>query len=189
MGSPEELWVFPSRLEAAGLEYMVTGGLAAILYGRLRLTNDVDLVLAISEVEVGRLAEVFGAEEFYCPPREVMRMEVERGVGGHFNIIHTMTSLKADIYPLGQAVFERDAFSRRRRVVYAGGEVWVAPLDYVIARKLEFFREGGSEKHIRDIQVMLAGSGEQLDRERLEEALAALGLTGLWDELFGRKEG
>ena len=33
---------------------------------------------------------------------------------------------------------------------------------YVIIRKLEFYREGGSDKHVRDIRSMLAVSGDEI---------------------------
>jgi hypothetical protein len=31
------------------------------------------------------------------------------------------------------------------------------PPEYVVIKKLEFLREGGSEKHVRDIRGILAG--------------------------------
>jgi hypothetical protein len=34
-------------------------------------------------------------------------------------------------------------------------EFWLAPVEYVILRKLEYYREGGSEKHLRDISGIL----------------------------------
>jgi hypothetical protein len=39
----------------------------------------------------------------------------------------------------------------------------VAPPEYVIVRKLEFYREGKAEKHILDIQGMLEISRENID--------------------------
>jgi len=56
----------------------------------------------------------------------------------------------------------------------------LAPPEYVILRKLEFHREGGSEKHLRDIRAMLAVSGEDLDRAALRDWLARLGLETEW---------
>ncbi len=47
----------------------------------------------------------------------------------------------------------------------------LAPPEYVIVRKLEYYREGGSEKHLRDIRAMLSVSGDQLDRAALNEWL------------------
>jgi len=46
----------------------------------------------------------------------------------------------------------------------AKNSITLAPPEYVIVRKLEYYREGGSEKHLRDIRAMLAVSGELLDR-------------------------
>jgi hypothetical protein len=50
----------------------------------------------------------------------------------------------------------------------------------VIVRKLEYYREGGSQKHLRDIRSMLAISGEQLDRAALNEWIERLGLQTEW---------
>jgi hypothetical protein len=44
----------------------------------------------------------------------------------------------------------------------------LAPPEYVIVRKLEYFQEGGSEKHIRDIRSILRVSRDLLDCHELE---------------------
>jgi hypothetical protein len=51
---------------------------------------------------------------------------------------------------------------------------------YVIVRKLEYFREGGSEKHLRDIRSMLAVSGERMDRAELEQWIRRRELLAQW---------
>ena len=63
---------------------------------------------------------------------------------------------------------------------YRGELIVIAPPEYVIVRKLEYFREGRSEKHLRDIRAMLAVSGEQLDRVTLNEWIQRLGLESEW---------
>jgi hypothetical protein len=50
----------------------------------------------------------------------------------------------------------------------------------VVLSKLEFFREGGSEKHLRDIRGILAVSGDQIDRALIETRVAELGLATEW---------
>lgn len=49
----------------------------------------------------------------------------------------------------------------------------------MILRKLEFWREGGSEKHLRDIRAMLA-TDLPLDRAFLDEQLRRRGLEDAW---------
>ena len=61
----------------------------------------------------------------------------------------------------------------------------MASPEYVILRKLEYFREGGSEKHLRDIGAMLAVSGGQLDRSALGEWIQRLGVATEWRRVTG----
>jgi hypothetical protein len=65
---------------------------------------------------------------------------------------------------------------------FMGELIRVAPPEYVIVRKLEYFREGGSEKHLRDIRSMLAVSGEQLDRFELNEWIIRRGVECEWQK-------
>lgn len=53
-----------------------------------------------------------------------------------------------------------------------------APPEYVIVRKLEYLREGGSDKHARDIRFMLAAA--QVDLAFVEAEVARLGLHEQW---------
>jgi hypothetical protein len=50
----------------------------------------------------------------------------------------------------------------------------------VIVRKLEYFREGGSEKHIRDIEAILRVSASTVRREIVQEWITRMGLTPQW---------
>ena len=66
---------------------------------------------------------------------------------------------------------------------YRGEPVVVAPPEYVIVRKLEYYREGGSEKHLRDIRSMLAVSADQLERVALDEWIGRRGLGPEWNQV------
>jgi hypothetical protein len=56
----------------------------------------------------------------------------------------------------------------------------LASPEYVIVRKLEYYREGSSEKHLRDIRSMLTLSGEGLDHPALNEWIQRRGLEKEW---------
>ncbi len=159
---------------------MVTGGLAAIIYGEPRLTNDVDLVLQLAPADAERLAAAFPTERYYVPPLETIREEAGRRAHGHFNILDLETSLRADVYCLGEDPLGTWAMARRRALPIADGTVWLAPLEYVILLKLRYYREGGSERHLRDIAAMRRISGELIDGPALDEWIARLGLTAEW---------
>lgn len=146
---------------------MVTGAVGAIIYGEPRLTRDIDLVVELFGDDAPRLVRAFPLEDFHTPPEEVIRDEVRRRVHGHFNLIHHATSLKADMYLLGDDALHHWGFPRRRKEKAGDDDLWVAPIEYVIVRKLEYFREGRSEKHLQDIRQMLVVSGDRVDRSEL----------------------
>lgn len=142
---------------------MVTGAVANIVYGEPRLTHDIDLVLEIEIGDAEKIAENFPLDEFYCPPIEVIIIESKRHMRGHFNIIHFKTGFKADIYIAGNDPLHTWALQNRKRINIEGNDFWIAPIEYVILRKLEYYREGGSEKHLQDITGMLETSQDQID--------------------------
>ncbi|MEO8549483.1 MAG: hypothetical protein ABI678_05905 [Kofleriaceae bacterium] len=177
MQLPELIEPFISRLERLALPYMVTGSLAGILYGEPRMTHDVDIVIALAMADVERFVAAFPLEEFYCPPEDVLAIEVRRGQRGHANLIAHATGFKADIY-IAFDELHRWGLAHRRAIHLDALTMHVAPIEYVIVRKLEYYREGGSAKHLRDIRSMLAVSA--VDRTLLDGFVATRGLMGEW---------
>jgi hypothetical protein len=180
MAETELFLLFVRRFNQAGIRYMVGGSVAAIFYGKARLTHDVDCVAFLNDADIRRLPEIFPAADFYLPPPEVIFQEVARERGGHFNIIHKPTTFKADVYPTGRDEFNAWGFRNRNPIDYEGEKLVLAPVEYVIVRKLEFFREGGSEKHLKDIQGMLEVYGDRIDRGVLNEWIRRQGVEGQW---------
>ena len=167
MLEPNLFKVFTSRLDATGITYMTTGSVAGIIYGQPRVTHDIDLVVELHLEQLPHLLAEFPPEEFYCPPEEVIRIEIARENRGHFNIIHHDTGFKADIYPIGSEYLHKWAIANRRKVVLSGDVVWLAPPEYVIVRKLQYYREGKSPKHLSDIRNILEISPDLVNHEVL----------------------
>jgi hypothetical protein len=180
MPEPELCLLFVRPLNQLGVRYVISGSVAAMLYGEPRLTHDVDFVVVLRKDDIGPLQEVFAAPAFYLPPAEVIALEVAREQRGHFNVIHAETGFKADFYTSGRDELHAWAFRHARSLNYRGEPVSVAPPEYVVVRKLEYFREGGSEKHLRDIRAMMAVSGAQLNRPELDDWVARRGLEKEW---------
>lgn len=162
---------------------MVTGSVASTVYGEPRLTLDVDLVVELDAERAEELLAAFPESEFYRPPLEMVRVECSRDSRGHFNLIHHETGMKADVYPAARDPLHRWGLAHRRRIPYGPGQVWLAPPEYVILRKLEYWREGGSEKHLRDVRAMLA-SDLTLDRSFLDDELCRRGLEEAWQRVM-----
>lgn len=178
--------MFTQRLNALGVAYMVSGSVAVIIYGEPRLTHDVDLIVVLDWNHVGRLPDMFPPGEFYCPPAEVIAVEASREQRGHFNIIHHETGFKADFYLSGRDPLHAWGLARAREIEVEGQVLVVAPPEYVILRKLEYFREGGSEKHLRDVRSMLDTSPQAINMADLEQQITARGLQEAWQEVKKR---
>ena len=174
-------------LESAGLDYMVSGSVAAMTYGEPRLTNDIDLILAISPGSLGQLESAFPENDFYRAPSEVLLTELARAQRGHTNIIHHDSGFRADIYFRANDSLHLWAWPRRQRFeVDTNLEAWFAPPEYVILRKLEYYQEGRSEKHLNDIRAILNQSESQELRtsKEVREWAAKLGVTAIWNQLL-----
>jgi hypothetical protein len=174
--------VFTGRLKKLSVPYMVTGAVAATIYGEPRLTHDIDLVIDLKLNDIEKFAEAFPLEEFYCPPLEVIRLETGRYQRGHFNLIHHETGFKADVYAAGRDPLQKWGLENRRAITIGQEEVWLAPPEYVILRKLEYYREGGSEKHLRDIAGILEISRDDMDFAFLKSKVNNMSLQKEWEE-------
>ncbi|MDQ2918834.1 MAG: hypothetical protein M3R10_03010 [Verrucomicrobiota bacterium] len=178
MALPKAVALVAERLNSVGAIWMTTGSIAAMTYGDYRVTNDVDIVLTLAPAQCGNLAAAFSIEEFYCPPLDVIATEAGRPKNGHFNLIHHDTGFKADLYFAGDDELAQWAFRHRQPVEFDRVTIWIGPPEYVIIGKLEFFREGGSEKHLRDIRGMLAVT--EVDRALIESEVQGRGLALEW---------
>lgn len=175
------LFEFVDPLDREGIPYAVVGSVAASLYGEPRATNDVDLVIQVGTRDVPRLMAAFPTKSYYLPPEEVLLVELGRRHGAHINVISQESMVKADLYPLPD--LQQPWFGRRRSVAVGDRKLWVAAPEVVILHKLLFFREGGGEKHLRDIRAMLGVLGTALDRPWLDREIARLQLSSAWSEV------
>lgn len=57
-----------------------------------------------------------------------------------------------------------------------------------VVRKLEYYREGGLEKHLRDIRSMLNTSPGAIQTAELEQQIAARGLQEAWRQVQERRD-
>lgn len=141
MPEPELSLLFVRPLNRIGARYLVSESIASILYGEPRLTHDVDFVIFLRDSDITHLQQVFPAPEFYTPSSEAIAAEIARPTKGQFNVIHSDTGFKADFYTAGRDGLNAWAFRNSRTMEYRGEPMVVAPPEYVILRKLEYFRE------------------------------------------------
>ena len=171
-------------IEGLGLRYFVTGSTVTIFYGEPRLTNDIDVVVDLPESRIEEFCRQFPQDEFYVSQgaaHDAVRRKAQ------FSIIHPASCLKVDVIVPAPDAFNQSRFARVRRV--SVGEdldaCFASPEDAII-KKMEYYREGGSEKHLRDITGVLKACGEQIDMAYIAEWAERLGLIDVWQVIRER---
>ncbi len=176
--------IFIIPFNQASIRYMVTGSVASIMYGEPRMTHDIDLVVMLTHDDIAKLSILFTEDSFYLPPEEVIRIEMARSSRGHFNIIHHETGYKADIYMMGNDPLQMWGFKNSQKLKLNEEYIWLAPPEYVIVKKLSYWKEGGHEKHIQDIRAMLQIQGENISEKAVIEHLPSEILRNKFAELL-----
>lgn len=159
----EFIFAFIRPLNKLDIPYFITGSMAAIIYGEPRLTHDVDIVLNLQDKNIEPFFNAFKSDAYYVPPIEVIKIEAARHRMGHFNLIYKKTGFKADIYLKGNDELHDWAFKNCSVEIIEDQKVYIAPPEYVIIRKLMYFREGKSGKHLDDITNIFRHSVEMID--------------------------
>ncbi|HUE74195.1 MAG TPA: DUF6036 family nucleotidyltransferase [Pirellulaceae bacterium] len=169
------------------IRYVVVGSTASILYGESRNTNDIDVVIELTLEKIDAFCAEFPESEYY-----LSRPAVESAVRKRFqfNIIHPGSGFKVDCFVAGGGDFDQAQLRRGVRLPRPddGYEVSFASPEDVIIKKLDYFRLGESEKHVRDILAMLKISGDQIDRRYIADWAQRLGLRAVWDDILARLE-
>ncbi len=184
MEQSELMRLMVQALESLNIPYMITGSHASAYYGEPRFTRDIDIVAELKEEQVDEFVKFFPADQFYCD-KDMIKTEIKRR--GQFNIIHSISGLKIDIILTKETPFSKTEFSRRKRsLVFPGQEASFASPEDVIIKKMDFYKEGGSEKHLRDITGILKISGDTIDRDYITQWADRLGIRDIWDAVVKR---
>ncbi len=184
MEQSELLHYMVEVLERMELRYFVTGSMATIFFGEPRFTNDIDIVVELPAAKIADLCAAFAAPDFYLSEETVHRAVSRRS---QFNIILPASGLKVDVMIPAESPFNRSRFSRVRKVRPAPGfDAVFSSAEDVILKKMEAYREGGSEKHLRDIAGVLKISGDHLDRDYISEWAERMGTSEIWQEILKR---
>jgi hypothetical protein len=170
--------------ELLQIQYLVTGSMASIAFGEPRLTNGIDIVAAIEGKHITGILNAFPSPEFYASEeaiKDALRHQRQ------FNIIHPSSGLKIDVILKKDTQFDHSRFNRIRRIKPAESyqSDFASPED-VIIKKMEYYKEGSSEKHLRDITGIVKISGDILDYQYIAEWAKRLGLTEIWEAIQRR---
>lgn len=186
MGPGDLLQTLVEALEDLDVPYALGGSIASTAYGEPRSTRDIDVVAALAAGDVDRLAGRLTGPEFFLDPvaaREAVREKRP------FNILHVSSGMKIDVFPPVDDLARRQIEGAIRIELEPGLRPRFSPPEELVLQKLRYYREGGSDKHLRDIASMLQVSGERIDRSVVEAGAGEEGMLEVWREILDRVKG
>jgi predicted nucleotidyltransferase len=174
-GLEETLRRAVSFLEERGVDYMLIGGYALPFYGRVRVTLDIDVAVAIS------------TEEDFLVFCEGAR-EAGYGVylGSYENpvcLFHDrVTDYEVEVWSRPDGVeWDRETLERRRVVSVAGVRIWlISPEDFIVSKLARPDRGVVDEQ---DVKSVLERDDVELDWRYLEERAERAGVLALLETI------
>ena len=174
------------ELERAGIPYMVTGSLASSAHGRIRASEDFDIVIAPTPVQLHAFVASFPNDQYYADEYDAFE-SFKHTLS--FNIIDFATTWKADLIFKKSRDFSRVEFDRRQQHVVNGVRVHITSPEDILIAKLEWAKMGESQRQIEDAAGVIARQGENLDREYVSYWVEQLELQSQWKEALARATG
>jgi hypothetical protein len=161
-----------TRLEAAGIDYMLTGSVALNSYAQPRLTRDIDLVVAFFLKDAARITDLLGPD-YYVSQDAALEAVLNQS---SFNAIHQRTLIKVDFMIRKRDDYRLHEFTRRIRLRVGDLELWVVSKEDLILAKLLWARESLSERQLSDVENLIATG---CDLEYLKAWSVELNLTDM----------
>lgn len=169
--------------ESLGIPHAIGGSIASTYYAEWRLTNDVDVAVALRADQVDRLVER-AASHFLVEKSFVLEAVLAKGL---FTMVERSQYVKLDVYVRERAGFFASQLARARLAPLRRnppGSAWIVSHEDIVLQKLLWYEQGGrvSEQQWRDVLGVLRVWRGRLALEYLDEWSRSLGLVELLAE-------
>ena len=172
--------------EKIGIQYFIGGSVASSILGLSRTTMDVDIVSTITLNKVDGLYE--GLKNKYYIDKEMIFDAIKNR--SSFNIIHTESMFKIDVFILKDRDYDKESFFRKRMDSFNEGNyslnIFILSSEDIILNKLEWYRNGGetSERQWNDIKGVIKVQGINLDLDYLRKWSKELKVDDLFEKIL-----
>ena len=172
-----------SVLQKLRIPYIVTGGIAVLIWGRPRFTADIDVVVELKLDNINSLAAALSAlgKASYID-KNMMKDALRRG--GEFNFVHGETGIKVDFWVLKKQPFELSRIKRRVAKTVLGQKVHFISAEDLILTKLQWHQQNQSSQHLEDAESVLKISSRKLNVAYLKRWARKLGILEILNKLM-----
>lgn len=186
MSQPQLLKKVVDVLNAANIEYIISGSVASSLQGEPRATHDIDFVVDVDDKSAAKILGAFSSPDYYLDEISITRAIDSQTM---FNLINVNTGDIADFWILTNEPFDKSRFARRYHEDFTGIEIVVSsPEDTILAKLRWAMLSGGSEKQFIDALRVYEVQYEKLDLDYLRAWAKRLGVESILRELEAEAE-
>jgi hypothetical protein len=179
---------FTQILDACDVDYVIVSGYVAILTGRSRSTEDIDVIIeSLSETETEQLVSELKNEGYWGMAMPLDEMYSMLSEGSRIRIAED-----GEMYPNFEMWFvsndvEREALSNPLTVTLNESQIRISSLELQIAYKLRLAQAAGSlsGKDFEDALHLYLTFEERFNTEQLEAYVEELGVEDYYAELKG----
>ncbi|ELZ68539.1 hypothetical protein C457_11061 [Haloferax prahovense DSM 18310] len=177
---------FTQILDACDVTYVIVSGYVAILTGRSRSTEDIDVILdSLSEAETEQLVTELKDRGYWGMAMPLDEMYSMLSEGSRIRIAE-----EGEMYPNFETWFvsndvEREALANPLTVTFDEGQIEISPLELQIAYKLRLAQAADSlsGKDFEDALHLYLTFEERFNTEQLETYVNELGVEEYYAEL------
>lgn len=164
-------------LDQLNIPYLVTGGMAVLVWGRPRFTADIDIIIKLKTNDIDSLASaLMEISEFGYVDKDVMQEALSNH--GEFNFIDGESGVKVDFWVVNQKAAGVDEFSRGTAKEILGQKVYFISPEDLILSKLRWYKISPSSRHLEDIESVLKIS--KVDKRYLKNWVEKLDIVDIW---------
>ena len=164
-----------TRLDAAQIDYMLTGSMAMNGYDLPCVPHNLDFIIALRPQDAEVMSRLFNPD--YDLSREAVDSAIARQ--SFFNLFHRKSRVKVNCIICQQIRYRLTEFNRRQRVKLENVMTWIVSKEDLIIAKLYWARKSLSPRHLRDVRNLIATG---YDKVYVERWTRALGVFKLWEE-------
>jgi len=149
------------------IPYLITGGMAVMVWGRPRFTADIDIIVQIQPKDINSLEKALKSisDAGYI---DIDSMQRALKLFGQFNFIEGESGIKVDFYILKKTPYNLSQLKRKRIKTILGKNIYFSSPEDLILSKALWHKESYSDKQIEDIKSIIKISGEKLDYKYLD---------------------
>ncbi len=162
------------------IPYLVTGGVAIVVWGRPRYTADIDIIIELHKDKIQKLASELIKEGYVDEDTISQAIKYQ----SEFNFIDNATGVKVDFWMLENSDFDKSRLKRARVKKMFGENIIFSSPEDLILKKLLWFKESKSTRQLEDIHSVIAIIKDQLDYKYLRKWATKLKTIDILEELI-----